>query len=181
MKTYVALLRAVNVGGKSLPMEDLRKLCADLDLANVETYLQSGNAVFDSPAAGIATLPAALETQIRKAFGFDVTVFILEPADLQRILKENPFLEQPGADLESLYVTFLQYPPAPRQWAALDGMDAAPDSFRPGEAEVFVSCPGGYGKTKLSNAFFEKKLNMPATTRNWKTVTALAQLAGRSG
>jgi uncharacterized protein (DUF1697 family) len=179
MKTYVALLRAVNVGGKSLPMEDLRSLCAELDLLNVETYLQSGNAVFDSPAAGIATLPAALEAQIKQAFGFDVTVFILEPGDLQRIRQENPFLKQSGVDPESLYVTFLQYPPAPRQWAALEGTDAAPDAFHPGEAEVYLSCPGGYGKTKLSNAFFEKKLSMPATTRNWKTVTALAQMADR--
>lgn len=181
MKTYVSLLRAVNVGGKSLPMDALRKLFEDLDLVNVETYLQSGNAVFGSPAAETGTLAAALEMQIRKAFGFDVTVFILEPADLQRILAANPFLKQKGVDPESLYVTFLQYPPAPQQWAALEGAAGGPDSFRPGEAEVYLSCPGGYGKTKLSNAFFGKKLNMPATTRNWKTVTALAQMSARTG
>jgi len=179
MKTFVSLLQSVEVGGKPVPMDELKRVYEDLELVNVETYLESGNVIFDSPAAEDATLSTALEMQIQKAFGRPLAVFILEPGDLQRILDENPFPGEGKSDPAALHVTFLPYPVSRQQWSLLEGAGSGADEFRPGEAEVYLFCPAGYGQTRLSNAFFEEKLNLPVTTRDWNTVQALARLAAK--
>jgi uncharacterized protein (DUF1697 family) len=179
MKTYISMLRGVNVGGKTMHMTDLRGLYESLDLKNVETYVQSGNVVFDTAVQDIPRWVGLLEGQIRLKFGYSVSIIIRETGDFQRVITTNPFLQGRSEDPLKLHVTFLQQPPSAMQWTNLKIPDPGPDEFSPGKEEVFLFCPGGYGRTKLSNTFFEKQLNMPATTRNWNTVNTLFQMANK--
>jgi uncharacterized protein (DUF1697 family) len=176
MTTYISMLRAINVGGqKKIAMEALRGLYAGLGFNNVQIYVQSGNVVFDSAEPEAAVLVGQIETQIEQSFGFSVLVFVRSAPYFQRIIAANPFVKA-GADITKLHVTFL-YSPADLNSLSLPA--ASDDQFAPSEQAVYLLCPNGYGKTRLSNDFFERKLKVPATTRNWNTVNALSQLAAR--
>jgi uncharacterized protein (DUF1697 family) len=206
--SFVALLRAVNVGGTRLPMADLRALLEGLGLTNVRTYLQSGNAVFDTvdqaePAQALAT---AIEVRIARDIGPRVGVIVMPGEAMADAAAANPFIESAAADSMTavdegaLHATFLfgsdgeaDFGEAPE--AAYSAVYEA--AFRrldlpvaEGEEAAFVGAPPlatpvvylrlpyGYGRTKLNNAWFERKLGTAATTRNWRTVLALAELAG---
>lgn len=171
------MLRGVNVSGKIIRMAELISLYESLDLMNVETYVQSGNVVFDSATQDTSKMIANLESQIERTFGYAVSVFLRDNNDLLRIIDGNPFIKERQADPDKLYVTFLYKAPSRLQMSNLMAPNSGADEYLPGNDEIFVFCPNGYGRTKLSNTFFEKKLKMPATTRNWKTVNALYQLA----
>ncbi len=107
---------------------------------------------------------------MERDFGLDVTVLLRTAADLAALIARNPFGD-------SAYVTFLDDAPTKAKIAALDPAPFAPDRFEVDGREVFVSCPNGYGRTKVNNAFFERKLGTKATTRNWNTVTTLHEWA----
>jgi uncharacterized protein (DUF1697 family) len=167
LPTYVALLRGINVTGRNkIAMSDLRTCFEELGHADVRTYIQSGNVVFTAKAGAPARLGPAIEKGITAGFGHDVAVILRTRAELAAVLKRNPF----GADA---YVTFLDAAPARALVAAIDPAAYAPDEFAVRGREVFVRCPNGYGRTKINNTFFERKLATRATTRNWKTVTTL--------
>jgi uncharacterized protein (DUF1697 family) len=159
----------VNVGGRKVPMAELREVFEQLGHVNVRTYIQSGNVVFDASGSS-ARARTALEHAIDEAFGLDVTVLLRTPADLAKVTTQNPF----GPDA---YVTFLDGVPDRKRVAALDPAPFAPDDFRVVGQEVYVRCPNGYGRTKINNTFFEKKLATRATTRNWRTVETLLEWA----
>ena len=176
--TFISMLRGINVGGqKSIRMAELKSLYESLGLTGVQTYVQSGNVVFDSLEGEAPVLAALLEAQIQAAFGFPVTVLVRDKLDLRRILAGNPFLRERGEETSRLYVTFLQRSPSAQEWSRLEIPPGEACQFAPGDREVFLYCPDGYGGTKLSNTFFEKKLKLPATTRNWNTVKALYKMA----
>jgi uncharacterized protein (DUF1697 family) len=178
MTRYISLLRGINVGGqKKVPMNELKALYVGLGFGNVVSYVQSGNVVFDSMEMDTAMLATMTEEKILQTFGFTVTVFIREADDLYRILNSNPFLVQRNETPGHLYVTFLYESPSKTQWEELTLPKGSGDEFICGSKEVFLFCPDGYGRTKLSNDFFERRLHMPATTRNWNTVQALYGLA----
>jgi uncharacterized protein (DUF1697 family) len=165
--TYVALLRGINVGGAhKVPMSDLRTLFETLGHADVRTYIQSGNVVFTAKAGTPARVRAALEKSVAGEFGFDVTVLLRTAPELAATMKRNPY----GEDA---YVTFLEEPADATKVKAIDPAPFAPDEFAVHGREVFVTCPNGYGRTKINNTFFERKLATKATTRNWRTVTTL--------
>jgi uncharacterized protein (DUF1697 family) len=175
--TYVALLRAVNVGGRKLAMPDLRRIVSELGAEDVVTYVQSGNVAFSSGERAGALAPA-LEEAIRAATGLDVRVLLRTRKELERALTANPLLD--GRDQSKLHVTFLEHKPAAARVRAL-GTDAfEPDEFRVVGREVYLHCPNGYGRSKLTNAFFERRLDVAATTRNWKTVGKLLELTSGS-
>jgi uncharacterized protein (DUF1697 family) len=153
-------------GRNKIAMSDLRTCFEALGHTDVRTYIQSGNVVFAAKAVATARLESAIENGITKAFGLDVGVLVRTRAELATVLKRNPF----GAEA---YVTFLDAVPARARVAALDPAPYAADEFTVHGREVFVRCPNGYGRTKINNAFFERKLAAKATTRNWKTVTTL--------
>jgi uncharacterized protein (DUF1697 family) len=180
MARFVALLRGVNVSGHNpMSMADLRSLLETLPAAEVATYLQSGNVVFSSEAADPDALADAIASRIRSETGLEVTVLVRTAEEFARVARANPFLAgDPDGDGPGLHVTFLTEPPEDSRVASLtSAVDAyAPDSFRIVERQVYLHCPNGYGRTKLNNSFFEKKLARPATTRNWRTVTALAAM-----
>ena len=117
------------------------------------------------------------EAQIEQTFGFAVAVLLRDGADLQRIVDDNPFTNDRREDSVRLYVTFLARQPSAARLAALAVPAGSADEFVVAGEEIYLFCPKGYGTSKLSNTFFEKKLDVPATTRNWNTVNALHRLA----
>jgi uncharacterized protein (DUF1697 family) len=176
MNTYISMLRGINVSGqKKIRMAELKSLYESLSLTNVETYVQSGNVVFDSKEQDAIKLRDSIESQIETAFGFSVPVLIRTGDEFKRIIESHPFA---GEEAVRVLVTFLYDRPENSKLEDLSHYKDKVDQFVIGEREIFLYCPGGYGKTKLSNAFFERKLDVIATTRNWKSVNALYQMAG---
>ena len=177
MQTYISMLRGINVGGqKKIRMTALKSLYESLGLGNVQTYVQSGNVVFDSEEQDDEKLRKSIEAQIEAAFGFSVPILIRTANDFKRIIESHPFAnEEPIRVL----VTFLYERPQKSRWDELSLYQDKVDQFALGEQEIFLFCPGGYGRTKLSNTFFEKKLGVVATTRNWKSINTLYEMASQ--
>ena len=165
----------MNVGGRKVNMKRLKEVLGDLGLSDVVTYVQSGNVVFRS---GGAVEPKPLEDAIEGEFGIGVTVILRTDKEMASVAKCNPYLAAGAeADRSKLYVTFLADKPAK---GALDGVDLAkfaPDEFQLIGRELYLHYPNGYGRTKLSNDFFERRTKLRATTRNWNTVTKLVELS----
>ena len=177
MGVYIAMLRGINVSGRNpIKMPDLQALFSGLGLTDVATYIQSGNVVFTSTAKA-ATLVPAIEQRIASEFGLDVPVQLRTKAEIGKVIAGNPFLRG-RAELAKLHVTFLAAKPAAALVRALRDYRAPPDEFQVFGREVYLHCPGGYGKSKLDNSFWERRLSTAATTRNWTTVTKLFALAG---
>src|SRR3954453_13490755 len=151
-------------------MSDLRSLFAALGHTDVRTYIQSGNVVFTAKAKQPAPIRSAIEASLAREFGFEVVVLLRTPAEMTKVVARNPF------DAKA-YVTFLDDVPDRKQVAALDPNAYAPDEFKVDGREVFIRCPNGYGRTKINNTFFERRLATKATTRNWNTVTLLRDWA----
>ncbi len=159
-------------------MADIKALYESLGLADVITYIQSGNVVFatDIPASN-TDLARTLEQAIAKQYLFDVPVIVRSSAEIRHILEANPFVRREGISSEKLHVTFLAEAPPVKELEKVRALNYSPDEFVISGTEVFLYCPGGYGETKLSNKFFESKLKVSATTRNWNTVNKLVELA----
>jgi uncharacterized protein (DUF1697 family) len=173
---WVALLRGINVGGRTrVAMADLRLLFSDLGAEHVSTYVQSGNVVFRSARAR-GGLDRLLEDEIRGRLGLDLTVVLRSGAELARLVAASPFARE-VPDTTKLHVTFLAEPPDRARAGALEAARFEPDRFHLTPGAVYLHCPEGYGRSKLSNAFFEQQLGVRATTRNWRTVMTLAELA----
>ena len=178
MEIFISLLRGVNVSGSNrVRMEDLRALYAGQGLSNVRTYLQSGNVVFESGEPDETTLAGMIETKIRQTLGLEVPVLIRSAAEWAGLLQSNPFLNDRQENPDHLYVTFLRCSPGELDMKNLKPPADEQDEFYLVGREIHLFCPNGYGRTKLSNGWFEHKLKQTATTRNWKTVTALHQMA----
>jgi len=182
MQTYVAILRGINLGSRNrVPMAELRTLASSLGFDDIRTYVQSGNLVFSSDVARSRIAPT-LAKGIHNAFDVDVPVLVRTKEELVGTCTSNPFAEEglvPHNQPTLFHVTFLDGIPDPGR---VDGIaDLAvrydPDTFRVVGSDIFLSIPGGYGETKLTNALFEKRLGVPATTRNWKSVVALTHMA----
>ncbi len=176
MPAYAALLRAINLGSRNkISMPDLRRLFEEgLGADDVETHVQSGNVVFRHSERSPAKLESAIEKRIADDLGLEITVLVRTKAQLAKVMAASPFAD--GADVSKLHVTFLVDKPAADKVTAIDASKFAPDELAVVGREVHLHCPDGYGRSKLSNAFFEKKLAQRGTTRNWKTVTTLAEL-----
>ena len=175
MKTYISMLRGINVSGqKQVRMAELKNLYESLGFTDVETYVQSGNVVFESEEQDAKKLADSIETGIEKTFGFSVPVLVRSTEDFRRVLESHPFKKE---EQVRVLVTFLYERPDPSKVEDLSRYEDKVDKFAIEEQEIFLFCPGGYGKSKLSNTFFERKLGVIATTRNWKTVSRLYEMA----
>ena len=161
-----------------IKMANLQKLYEELKLTDIITYIQSGNVVFKADGKHTDTeLAALIAGKIEKKYRFEVPVIIRRLGEVEKVLAINPFIKEKGIDMEKLHVTFLAETPAKDKVEAIEKTDFSPDRFIIKDKEVFLYCPNGYGNTKLSNTFFENKLKVQATTRNWKTTNKLAELA----
>jgi uncharacterized protein (DUF1697 family) len=179
MTSFVALLRAVNVSGQNrIPMAELRSDLGGLGLTGVETYLQSGNVVFGADGDAAAEQAAAIHGLIEREFGCDVAVLVLTAAELAQIAAANPFLAG-GADEKYLHVTFLERPVPVAAFDDLSLPAQGDEQAVFAGRVVYLYLPHGYGRTKLNNAYFERALKTSATTRNWRTVLALAEMGAR--
>lgn len=177
MTDWVAMVRSVNVGGRNrLPMADFRAVLTDLGFDSVRTYLQSGNAVFG--ASGSArTVARSIEDRLTSDFGLQVPVLVRSARQLDAVVAATPyaaFVSEPT----TVHVTFLSTRPAAGAERALSERSGTfgDDHFEVIGTEVHLHCPGGYGETKLTNTYLERALGVAATTRNWKSVLALASL-----
>ena len=178
MTTYIAFLRGINVGGqKQIKMVDLKNLFLFLDFENVRTYIQSGNVVFETDCKEILSLNKKIESVILKEMGLEVSVIIRSHEELKSIIRSNPFLTREENKLTALYVTLLSQQPSESFLEKVSEYNYAPDDFKIIENEIYLYCPNGYGKTKLNNTFFENKLKLKATTRNWRTINELDEMA----
>ena len=176
MPSFVAMLRGINVGGNTpVKMDALRSIVSGLGHTEVTTYIQSGNVVFKSRAAAAAKLEHGIEARLKSELGVDVTVIVRTAAELATVIRKNPFL--PAADPATLYVIFLKNAPERKSVAAMDRTHFAPDEFRVTGREIFARYPNGYGRSKMTGAYFEKALRVRGTARNWNTVNKLLQLA----
>jgi uncharacterized protein (DUF1697 family) len=178
METYVALLRGINVGQNTLKMERLRQLWSELGFKNVTTYVQSGNVVFEAEGSP-SSLPSAIEPRLAGETRLPVAVLVRTPAELKSSISRNPFLKEKGIDQSRLHVTFLAGAPGKDALRKLTAVNAGPDRFHLSGKEVYLYCPNGYGRTKLSNNALERVLSVKATTRNWNTVNKLYEIASR--
>jgi uncharacterized protein (DUF1697 family) len=180
MKTnrYVALLRGINLDGlKIIRMEALRVCFEGLGCRGVQTYVQSGNVIFDAVKKEAVRYADEISERIEHDFGFPVPVLLRTSEEVQRIVHQNPFLKQPKIDPSKLHVTFLSTTAPKSAPDDLKVLAAKEEQFHIQGREIYLYCPNGYGRTKLSNTAIEKKLDVEATTRNWKTVQALLTLA----
>lgn len=157
-------------------MAELRALVEDLRGEDVQTYVQSGNVVFRSGLAA-STWEKNLAQGIKKALGLDVAVLVRSSAQLAKIVAGNPFKDA-AADPTKVHVVFLAKAPTRGKAQQLTGQSFDSDELRIKGTEVYLHCPNGYGRSKLSNDLCERALAVRATTRNWRTVTALAELTG---
>jgi uncharacterized protein (DUF1697 family) len=177
MVIYISLLRGVNVGGqKRIKMIELIALYESLGFTNIKTYLQSGNVIFSS-AKDNKRLSNLLEEKIKQVFGFPVAVLLRTPTELQHIITHNPFLKENAIDTNQLYVTFLSGAPTEAALSKTKEIQDELDEFIITSKEIYLYCPNGYGRTKFSNDFFERKLGIATTTRNWQTVESLFELS----
>ncbi|GAC1351356.1 MAG: DUF1697 domain-containing protein [Polyangiales bacterium] len=175
---YVALLRGINVGGNNkLPMKDLVTMLDAEGCREVVTYIQSGNAVFRATEACAFRLPTAIEKAVKSRCGFQAMVLVRTAANIQRVAQDNPFVRD-GVDVGALYVMFLKDWPSADRVAALDTKRSPTDTFELRGREVYLHCPNGVGRTKLTNDYFDKTLAMTGTTRNYRTVLKLVEMTG---
>jgi uncharacterized protein (DUF1697 family) len=158
-------------------MKDLITLYKSLTFNKVKTYVQSGNVIFDSSVADPEKLSELIEAKIKQIFSFSVNVIIRTANELQQIIINNPFLKKEGIDIGRLHVTFLSDIPSEIALNEVSKIKDETDDFVILGKEVYLFCPNGYGRTNLSNNFFEKKLGIITTTRNWNTVNKLMEIA----
>ncbi len=177
---HIALLRGINVGGKNkLPMKTLVNLLEALGCTDVRTYIQSGNAVFSASPATAKKLPRQLAAAIDAKLGLRVPVLVREGAAFCRSMKKHPLAKKDSED-KHLHVMFLADRPTPAQVKKLDPNRSPGDTFRVVGQDLFVLCPNGVARSKLTNAWLDKALDTKSTARNWRTVQKLVALASTS-
>ena len=179
MNTYISILRGINVSGsKMIKMDALKKIYESIGFSNVQTYIQSGNVIFQSKKSVPTDLEKKIAAGILKATNFEVPVLVNEPDEMKETFNNNPFLDKRKEDINFLHVTFLSDIAQKENIEKIKGA-YLPDEFFLSGKNIYLFCPNGYGKTKLTNNFFEHKLKLSATTRNWKTITELINISER--
>ena len=178
METYISILRGINVSGQKLiKMDALRKLYENLGFGQVTTYVQSGNIIFTSSNADTRELERQISLQIEKETGWKVPVIVLTFNKLKQIIDNNPFTKAPNNNPAFMHITFLWSAPFPYDSVSIENKKQPEEKIAFSDDAVYLYCPDGYGKTKLTNNFFEAKLKINATTRNWKTTNELLKIA----
>lgn len=170
MNTIIILLRGINVSGKNkIPMKELRTLLEELGYSDVKTYIQSGNIVLKTEE-GLREVEKNIHIKIKEKYDYDVLVLAKEVKEIEEIIQNNPYAHLVE---KQIYFTFLFNQTKINEIE----VEAKEDEFTISKDIVYVNAVGGYGKTKLTNNFFERKLNVSATTRNFKTTNKLIELA----
>lgn len=171
---WVALLRAINLGARNkVPMAELRALFETNGCESVRSYIQSGNVLFRSASSDRTALARRFEGAVEEAFGVSTSVVLRTFDEIARVVATHPF----GRDPSKTQVAFLTQRPAPDKVRSLKRLDISPDRIEVAGSDVFLHYPGGVRGARLTGARLERHLGVPATIRNWRTVTRLAELA----
>ena len=180
MPAYIAMLRGINVTGHNpIKMEQLRALCDRLGYQKIETYVQSGNLVFQAETESPALLSKRIRESILDSFGFETPVIVRTSKEMEHVVANNPFLKEKDVDSSKLHVTFLADVVHKSSLKTLEKLATSQDRFHQASREVYLYCPEGYGRTKLSNNAIEKALSVTATTRNWRTTNVLLAMVSK--
>jgi uncharacterized protein (DUF1697 family) len=175
MPRFIAFLRAINVGGHTVKMDRLRGLFEELELTSVETFIASGNVIFEAPNTKGQSLEQQIERHLKQALGYEVATFIRAPSDLQEIVTYKPF---PATEIDepanTLYIAFLPAAPTAEAQERLMAFRTEIDDFHVHGREVYWLCRRKSGASTFSGARLERALGMPATIRNSTTVNKLA-------
>ena len=172
---YVALLRGVNVGGKNkLPMADLRDIFTAAGCAAVQTYIQSGNVVFEAAQDLAERVPEIVTRAIRRRFGYETAVVMRSSEELRRVVSSNPF--DTSGDPRFLQVAFLEDTPGAEAVSRLDPQRSPPDAFAVRGRNVHLHYPNGVARSKLTNEYLAAQLQTVSTMRNWRTVLSLLEM-----
>lgn len=158
-------------------MDALKKMYEQLNFENIQTYAQSGNVVFSANNKNTKELEKIISSKIETEFGFDVSVIVINVKTLEKIIANNPFTKDNQKDINFLHITFLAENPTGFDKESIIEKKYPDEEIAFTPNAVYLYCPNGYGKTKLNNNFLENKLNVKATTRNWKTTNELLKLA----
>lgn len=180
MNYYIVLLRGINVSGqKKIKMSELRAMLETLGFSSVSTYIQSGNIILKSALPMSTEVSKIIKNGIYKAFGFKVPVLTLTLPELDEILKQSPFRTLDESESKKWYYVLLQETPNRELINSLQQEKFPNEQFTIATNCVYLSCDQGYGKTKCDNNFFEKKLQVTATTRNHRTMMKLLEMGSQ--
>jgi uncharacterized protein (DUF1697 family) len=175
MQNYIALLRGINVGGHhKLPMKELRILLGELGLENVQTYIASGNVVFQSDRTDTGELTREISSAIEANHGFKPRILLLTGEEIETAVKANPFPDA-ESDHKSLHFYFLLDEPKNPDLAALQELKQDNESFELIDKVFYLHAPDGIGRSKLAEKV-ERHLGQPTTARNWRTVSKILEM-----
>lgn len=177
-RTYIALIRGINVGGKVLKMADLKDAVSPLGFTNIQTYLQSGNMVFRTATADTGGLAKRISDAIRGHKSMDVTVMVREAAEWKTVVTGNPY-PQAHEFPKTVHAFILDGMPEASRLDMLAAREAGREEWAIVGGTLYLHTPDGFGKSVLGN-IVERVLKVPMTARNWNTVVALDELAGKS-
>ena len=163
-------------GHNSIKMAELALLFKDLGFNDVQTFIQSGNVIFKSDN-NEGELREKIEKGISARFGYDIAAMIRTVDELEALFLSNPYLKEEDFNPAKMAVIFLHEPVTDTQSAKVSSISYPPDKFQIGEREIFIYCPNGFGRTKLYTNFFENKMGVSGTARNWKTISAIFEIA----
>jgi uncharacterized protein (DUF1697 family) len=177
-ETYIALFRGINVGGHhSLPMKELKLLIERNGCRDVRTYIQSGNVVFRRALCDVRRLEAQIAAAVAKSRGFEPSVMVLTREELEKAASANPFTKA-TENPKSLHLFFLSERPTKADLKGCAALKTKSESFEVIDRVFYLHSPDGFGTSKLA-ARAEKLLGVSATARNWRTVMALIDIAGK--
>ena len=176
MSRYIAFLRAINVGGRTVTMETLRRLFTELGFTAVETFIASGNVIFEAPRSAEAELEHRIETALKVTLGYDVAVFVRTSLVLAEIALYQPFPPEAVQAATALNVAFLKSPIDTTARQRLEALTTVIDTFRINDRELFWLCLRKQSESTFSNAVLEKAIRQQATLRTIRTVQTLAAM-----
>jgi uncharacterized protein (DUF1697 family) len=175
MPRFIAFLRAVNVGGHNVRMEELRGLFESLGFSGVETFIASGNVIFEAKSENASDLQKLVEEHLHKSLGYEVATFIRTDSEIAEIAQYKPFDESKLQTAQALNVAFLAEPLQAEAQKTLMSLSTEIDEFHFHEREVYWLCRKKQSESTFSNAVFERKLKVKSTFRGWNTVLKLAE------
>lgn len=177
MIKYIGILRGINVGGhRKIVMADLKQLLEKLGLQNITTYIQSGNVLFSSTMSQ-KDAEKAMKKAVHNKYGYDVPVLVRTVNYFHSLVDHNPYLEDGNMDIKQLYVAFLSETPKKNAIEKLESIDFDNDKFTIIGNAVFICYNTKSSNSKLTTNIIENKLNVIATSRNWKTILKLIALS----